>query len=208
MGDNTNLGVGLRRTMPVVVLAAVTAMSSAATAAPERPRRQQASAGQSPQTRPAQPWTAAPDDEAVAHVPCARGAADTALARAIRAGGRIALVPNCTYVVTKRHGKNSALPPITRDTVIEGRDSVITWGGRDRVPALIELAGQNVRFVLRGVSLKRGQAMTTIRTKPGSSGSVESYGSNQAFGDGAASVLASWLATGAGGPSDRDGRRK
>ncbi|GLZ04611.1 hypothetical protein Acsp03_20770 [Actinomadura sp. NBRC 104412] len=195
MRDNTNLGVGLRRTMPVVVLAAVTAMSSAATAAPEPPR-QQGSGGQSPKTRPAQPWTTAVDDEAVAHVPCAHGAGDTALARAIRAGGRIALVPNCTYVVTKRHGENSALPPITRDTVIEGRDSVITWGGRDRVPALVELAGQNVRFVLRGVRLKRGRAMTTIRTRPGSSGSVENYGSNQAFGDEAASVLASWLSPG------------
>jgi hypothetical protein len=197
MSENTNTRSGLRLALPVAALAAVVAVPLVAAAAPEPPsgqgqdQNQIQGQGQGQAQGQAQQPQAAP-------VPCSRGAGDDALVRAIRAGGRIALQPGCTYTVTKRHGPNSALPPITRDTTIEGRNSVITWGGKQRVPSLLEIAGENVRLVLRGVTLKGSRGVATIRTRPGSSGSVEHYGSNQAIDDSRtgkeAEQLVSWLA--------------
>jgi hypothetical protein len=201
MSENTNTRSGLRLALPVAALAALVAVPVVAAAASEPPfgqgqdQNQIQGQGQGQAQGQTQGQTQQPQ---AAPVPCTRGAGDDALVRAIRAGGRIALQPDCTYTVTKRHGPNSALPPITRDTTIEGRNSFITWGGKQRVPSLLEIAGENVRLVLRGVTLRGGRGVATIRARPGSSSSVKQYGSDQAIDDSRtgkeAEQLVSWLA--------------
>ena len=145
----------LRRTaLPASALAALAAVTAAPAAALAAP---------APAPAEDRPGVAEP-------VPCPLGVGDEdELAAAFRRGGTITLHPGCTYTVTRRHGTVSALPPIERDTVVEGQGATIRWDGTERVPSLFEIGGGRVRLDLRDVRLKPGEGMTVMRIRRGSS---------------------------------------
>ncbi|MFB4314664.1 hypothetical protein [Actinomadura sp. 21ATH] len=145
-------GRALRRgAVPAAALALVAALPAVAVAAPSAP------------------------------VPCPDGKGDeAALARAFRAGGTITLEPRCVYAMTRKHGTDSVLPAVTRDTRVEGNKATIVWRGTERVRTMIELAGEpRVRFEMRDVQMRTGRGMSNIRIRPGTSASI----SNVSGGD-------------------------
>ncbi|GAA1544421.1 hypothetical protein GCM10009678_28880 [Actinomadura kijaniata] len=84
----------------------------------------------------------------------------TALARAYRAGGHHRLGGRCAYTLTKRMGRNSALPTVTRNTTIEGNGASITWAGDEAVRAMFDVAP--------GARL----TMSNLRISPGANGAA------------------------------------
>ncbi|GLW64132.1 hypothetical protein Arub01_23760 [Actinomadura rubrobrunea] len=75
-----------------------------------------------------------------APVGCSGGTGDTAaLVRAIRAGGTIKLSPGCTYTLRRAYGPYSALPTITRNTAIEGRNATIAYTGWEPVRSFFDI---------------------------------------------------------------------
>jgi hypothetical protein len=179
MRENAKLNVGRRGAVPAAVLAAVAAMPVTAVAAPEPPAPAQQAAGQAPGSTAAQQPepTAASAAQAV---PCGD---EAGLARAIRAGGKIELATDCTYTVRRRYGTTSALPPITRDTRLEGGNTVITWGGNERVRSVMRVEGRRVNIILHGVAVKGGRGVNAFRTAPGTTASITHVGLNKTIGD-------------------------
>ncbi|MFG2004058.1 hypothetical protein ACGFNU_33360 [Spirillospora sp. NPDC048911] len=92
---------------------------------------------------------------------CTNKVGDVAvLAEAFRAGGDHQLGKDCVYTLSKRAGKDSILPAITKNTTIDGNGASIVWSGRDSVPMLD--IGAGVRLRLADVTVvTRGRAATT-----------------------------------------------
>ncbi|MFC5748757.1 hypothetical protein [Actinomadura rugatobispora] len=186
-GNGRGAGAVRRAALPAAVLAVVTALPAAAVAA----------------------HTPAAEEDEPTSLACPEGVGDEdELAQAFRTGGTILLESRCTYTLTRRHGKVSALPPIENDTVIDGGGSTIAWGGSERVGSLLEIAGSQIRLELRDVHFRPGAGMTLMRVRSGSSVSVSQTGggrdlANLREGDNAkgtvrdkfedAGKLASWL---------------
>ncbi|MGK5553082.1 hypothetical protein ACSNOI_15835 [Actinomadura kijaniata] len=102
--------------------------------------------------------SSAPD---VKQVACGALVGDVAaLARAYRAGGHHRLGSRCAYTLTKRMGKNSALPTVTRNTIIEGNGASITWAGEESIRSMFDVAP--------GARL----TMSNLRISPGANGAA------------------------------------